>query len=147
MAAISSDDALQRHAVLRRAAPRRSDAVRALRSGEAPALRLAQGDAFNDYLGTSIELKAPGRESWHAWLLLVEQLPVGIEGSPVPRNIVRNVFRPDWHSVVGRDPRLLAETRAMQIHEGAQAQRLRLVALLQDGRGRIRAITQTECRE
>jgi hypothetical protein len=33
----------------------------------------------------------------------------------------------------------------MQIHDGARPERLRLVALLQDGRGRIRAITQTEC--
>jgi len=35
--------------------------------------------------------------------------------------------------------------RAMQIHEGARPERLRLVALLQDSRGRIRAISRTEC--
>jgi hypothetical protein len=49
--------------------------------------------------------------------------------------------------VVARAPGRLAETRAMQIHEGAQADRLRLVAVLQDARGRIRAINRTECPE
>ena len=92
-----------------------------------------------------MELKEPGREPWHAWLLLVEQLPAGAEGSPVPRNLVRNVFRPDWANVARRAPGMLAEARVMQIHEGARPERLRLVALLQDARGRIRAITQTEC--
>ena len=80
-----------------------------------------------------------------AWLLLVEQLPAGTEGSPVERNLVRNVFRPDWGKVMSRPPGRLAEDRAMQIHEGARAERLRLVAVLQDQRGRIRAISRTEC--
>jgi hypothetical protein len=110
-------------------------------------LRLAQGEAFNDYIGTAMELKEPGRERWHPWLLLVEKLPAGLEGSPVPRNLVRNVFRPDWGRPLARAPGLVADDRAMQIHEGARTNRLRLVALLQDGHGAIRAITQTECPE
>jgi hypothetical protein len=60
---------------------------RSQRRGHEPArgcgrLRLAHGEAFNDYIGTSIELKEPGRERWRAWLLLVEQLPAGTEGQP-----------------------------------------------------------------
>jgi hypothetical protein len=78
--------------------------------------------------------------------LLVESLPVGTEGSPVARNLVRNVFRADWANVMRRAPGRLAETRAMQIHAGAEPDRLRLVGVLHDGRGRIRAITRTECR-
>ena len=98
-------------------------------------------------MGASIELQAPGRTAWQPWLLLVERLPAGTEGSPVARNLVRNVFRPDWDKVPSAPPARLAETRAMQIREGARPDRLRLVALLQDARGRIRAISQTECSE
>jgi hypothetical protein len=145
LSAVATDDAVDRLDLLGRAPPERSDTVTTIRSGDPVPLRLAQGDAVNDYVGTTMELKDPGREPWHAWLLLVEQLPAGAEGSPGPRNLVRNVFRPDWAKVVGRPPGMLAEARVMQIHEGARPERLRLVALLQDARGRIRAITRTEC--
>lgn len=147
LSAVALDEAQERLAFLGRAVPDRADAVGTLRVGGTVQLRLAQGEAFNDYVGASIELQNPGREPWRAWLLLVESLPAGAEGSPVARNLVRNVFRPDtWGRPVGRAPRL-AELRPMQVHEGAQPQRLRLVAVLHDGRGRIRAISRTECRE
>jgi hypothetical protein len=145
LAAVALDDALERLAFLKRPAPARSDAVFQRREGDPAVLRLAQGDAFNDYIGTSMELQAPGRQEWHAWLLLVEQLPAGTEGSPVERNLVRNVFRPDWWKAAGRPPGPLAEGRAMQIHEGARPERLRLVAVLADSRGHIRAISRTAC--
>lgn len=146
LAVVASDDALERLATLRHAAPGKAGAVTSRREGEALPLRLAQGAAFNDYVGASVELKDPPREPWRAWLLLVESLPAGTEGSPVARNLVRNVFRTDWGNVMRRTPGRLAETRAMQIHAGAKPERLRLVGVLHDGRGRIRAITQTECR-
>jgi len=146
LAAVASQDAIERLRYLRIDAPARSSSVASRRQGDPVPLRLAQGQAFNDYVGTSIELKEHAGDAWRAWLLLVEQLPAGIEGSPVARNLVRNVFRPDWAGTVGRAPGRLAETRTMQIHEGARPERLRLVAVLQDGRGRIRAISQTECR-
>jgi hypothetical protein len=63
----------------------------------------------------------------------------------VARNLVRNVFRPDWGDAAHRARGRLAEARAMQIHEGAKPERLRLLAILQDARGRIRAISRTEC--
>ena len=94
----------------------------------------------------SIELEAAGSEAWHAWLLLVEKMPAGADGSPVPRVVVRKVFRPDWQGT-DRGPGALAETRSMQMPARSRPERLRLVAVLQDGRGRMRAITQTECRE
>jgi hypothetical protein len=147
LSAVASDEAVERLHVLGRQVPEKSDAVTTRREGDQRVLRLAQGGAVNDYVGASIELKSPGRDAWRAWLLLVERLPAGTEGSPVARNVVRNVFRPDWGKVMARTPGRLAETRAMQIHDGAQAERLRLVAVLQDARGRIRAISQTECSE
>lgn len=143
LAAVASSDAAARLKALRQPLPARTAALTSRRSGAAPGVRVALGQSFNDYIGTSIELADAGGEPWQAWLVLVERLPAGTEGSPVPRNLVRNVFRPDWGraAAAGR----LAESRAMQIHEGASPPRLRLVALLQDGRGRMRAIVQSEC--
>jgi hypothetical protein len=141
LAAVALDEATERLQFLKRSVPARSDAVFGRREGEPLPLRVAQGDAFNDYIGTSLELKkAPGGEEWHPWLLLVEQLPAGTEGSPVERHLVRNVFRPEW-----RRGAPLADERAMQIHQGARPERLRLVGVLADSRGRIRAISRTAC--
>jgi hypothetical protein len=143
LSTVAAGEAAERLALLGRRRPPQSIAVTTRRTGAPVALRLAQGDTFNDYVGASIELRAPGRERWRAWLLLVEELPAGTEGSPVARNLVRNVFRPDWDATASAGP--LAETRAMQIHAGARAERLRLVAVLHDARGRIRAIRRTAC--
>lgn len=139
------DEAAERLQALGRPAPARADAVFGRRSGEGVPLRVALGEAFNDYIGTSMELPRPGQEPWHASLLLVESLPAGAEGSPVARNLVRKVFRPDWDRAGVRQGGL-EERRAMQLQEGTRPERLRLVAVLQDSRGRIRAISRTECR-
>lgn len=147
LAAVAVDEAAQRLAFLRRPAPDRTLAVTTARKGAPPAVRLAQGAAFNDYVGASIELPLAGREGWHAWLLLVEALPAGTEGSPVARNLVRGVFTPqDWAAAAGK-PRRLAELRSMQIRAGAQPDRLRLVALVHDRDGRLRGASRTDCRE
>jgi len=146
LAAVALDEATERLVALKRAVPARSDAVFSRRAGTPVPLRLALGDAFNDYIGTSVELKSREREEWHTWLLLVEQLPAGTEGSPVERHLVRNVFRPDWKPA-GRPAGGLAENRAMQIHAGVRPERLRLVAVLADSRGHIRAIRRTACSE
>jgi hypothetical protein len=144
---VALDEASERLRFLRRPAPERTLAVTSAREGAPVKLRIAQGQSFNDYIGASIELEAADRESWQAWLLLVERLPAGVEGSPVPRTLVRNVFRPHGWELPRRGARRLEENRAMQIHEGARPDRLRLVALAQDVRGRMRVIRQTECRE
>jgi hypothetical protein len=141
------DEAMDRLYFLKREVPDQFTAVFSQREGERARLRLAQGASINDYVGASIELRSPGREVWHTWLLLVETLPAGTEGSPVERNLVRNVFRPPWWDVMRRPPGLLAEARPMQIHEGAHPGRLRLVGLLQDVHGQMRAIRRTECRD
>jgi hypothetical protein len=145
LSAVALEDGRERLRVLGKPLPARSDAVFGRRQGKPVPLRLAQGDAFNDYIGTSMELRAPGREPWEAWLLLVEDLPAGTEGSPVERHLVRNVFRPEWPAPAGRAGGALEENRSMQIHPGARPERLRLVAVLADARGHIRAISRTAC--
>ncbi|MBI5276163.1 MAG: hypothetical protein HY854_06855 [Burkholderiales bacterium] len=140
LSAAASNDALARLQALKRKAPARMAAVRAAAAGPAPRVRIAQGVPINDYIGTSIELKGgpPGR--WRAWLLLVEALPAGTEGSPVARNLVRNAFVTGWD---GRRP--LYEARSMQLREGTHPSRLRLVALVEDAQGRIRGMARSEC--
>jgi hypothetical protein len=146
LSTVASRDALERLATLGLAPPTRMEARTLRRTGPPVALRAARGMAFNDYLGTSIELKPTGRTGWDAWLVLVETLPAGTEGSPVERNLVRNVFRPDWGRPGARARAALTETRAMQIHAGAQPDRLRLVALVHDRSGRLAAATMTDCK-
>jgi hypothetical protein len=145
LAAVALEDASERLRFLGKPVPARADAVFGRREGKPLPLRVAQGDAFNDYIGTSMELNAPGQHDWQPWLLLLEELPAGTEGSPVERHLVRNVFRPDWSRPAGGRRGALADTRAMQIHEGARPERLRLVGVLADSRGRIRAISRTAC--
>jgi hypothetical protein len=141
-------EALARLQALRRAAPERTDTARTVRAGPPQRLHLAHGQPFNDYVGTSIELQAPRAGRWQAWLLLVEQLPVGAEGSPVARNLVRNVFQPPWDAAPrGKPPARLVEARPMQIPEGTRREHLRLVALLYDERGRLVAAAQSHCAE
>lgn len=149
LSAVASREALDRLATLRRPVPPRAAAHTRLRKGAPLQARVALGSAFNDYIGATIALRAGGRPRWDAWLLLVEELPAGTEGSPVARNLVRNVFRPDWGGPASRPsaPGPLNELRPMQIHAGARPERLRLVALVADARGDMRAIVRTECRE
>ena len=147
LASAASDDAMERLDWLRHRTPATVDTVTSKREGNPVHLRIAHGEAFNDYVGISMELDDAGSDVWHAWLLLVERIPAGAEGSPIARNLVRKVFRPESWSKVGRGSGPLAETRSMQVPKWTRPERVRLVAVLQDGRGRIRAITQTECRE
>lgn len=139
----ASRDTLERLQALGRKAPPHSDAVRTAVRPSGHRLRIAQGEPVNDYIGTSIAV-TPGRTGpVRAWLLLVETLPAGAEGSPVARNLVRNVFQPSWPSA--RAGRKLEEARPMQIHEGTRPGRLRLVGLVEDAQGRLVVATQTRC--
>lgn len=113
-------------------------------------LRVAQGPALNGYLGVSIALRPASRlkKPVIAWLALVETIPAGVEGSPVERNLVRNVLSPAWSG-----PEALSksqgmhrvETRVMGIPAGANPQRLRVVGWVEDMQGRIRVIAQSHC--
>src|SRR5688572_11036282 len=96
LSTVASRDGLERLQALRRTVPPASEVVTSRRTGKSLNLRLAQGEAFNDYIGASIELKGAGTAPWQAWLVLVEALPAGTEGSPVARKLVRNVFQPPW---------------------------------------------------
>ncbi len=148
LASVASRDALTRLKALRQPLPARGDTSQQKLVAAARTLRVAHGLPFNDYIGTSIELKPAGRAPWTAWLLLVETLPAGTEASPVERNLVRNALQPSWNlgpALSKEEQARLFESRPMAIPEGARPERLRVVGWVEDARGRIRAIAQSRC--
>jgi len=107
-------------------------------------LRLALGRAVNDYIGTSVQWQAPHKQVGQSlWLLLVEALPAGTEGSPVPRLLVRNSLHQELPAST-KTP--WKELRAMRIPEGADPERLQLLGWVQDAGGRMLAISETVCK-
>jgi hypothetical protein len=143
LSAAATRDALARLDALQRSAPTTVDPVR--RTVQAPkrGLRVSHGLPFNGYLGTSIELRQPRMEQWSGWLLLVETIPAGSDGTPIERNLVRNALQLAWPA--GPEQPRLFESRPMSIPDGAKPERLRVVGWVQDGRGRMRAIAQSRC--
>jgi hypothetical protein len=141
LSAAALPEALARLDALGRGRPLLVDTLRGHRQGRVGSLRVAHGIVFNGYIGASIDWKAPGAGPWTGWLALVESLPAGTEGSPVARNLVRNLLQVPWPAAPGR--RL--ESRPLSIPEGAHADRLRVVGWVEDARGVIRAISESVC--
>jgi hypothetical protein len=148
LSAAASRDAVQRLKALGRPAPPQAGTARHKLQRSGRQLRVAQGLPFNGYIGTSIELKPGGTGPWKAWLLLVETIPAGSDGTPVERNLVRNALQPPWD---GKTPppqqaqERLFESRPMSIPEGAKPERLRVVGWVEDARGRVVAAAQSRC--
>jgi len=115
-------------------------------------LRVAHGLPVNDYIGTSIEAAPPRalRTSGevNAWLLLVETIPAGVEGSPVERNIVRNAFITSWSgrdALSKQEQKRFYESRPMRVADGARTPRLRVVGWLQDAQVKVLATAASRC--
>ncbi|MEJ6022518.1 hypothetical protein [Ramlibacter sp. PS4R-6] len=138
LSAVAVRDAQERLDSLRRKVPPDAATQFTARTASPYKLRIAHGLPINDYIGVAIEVSPPAQGAT-AWLLLVETLPKGTEGSAVERNLVRNTF---VTTAPGR-----YEIRSMQIPEGAQPSRLRVVGWLEDSGGKIRAIAQSRCRK
>lgn len=147
LSAAASRDSLARLQALGRKAPSQADSSRKQAAAQARKLRVAHGLPFNNYVGASIALQPASGGPWKAWLLLVESIPAGVEGSPVQRNLVRNVFQPPWDVTPRTQNRAqrLIESRPMSIPEGAKVERLRVVGWVEDAHGHIRGIAQSRC--
>jgi hypothetical protein len=149
LASVARRDGLVRLEALHRKLPERSDVSHIKAQPRQRKLRVVRGLPFNDYIGTSIELQPATGGPWKAWLALVETIPIGIEGTPVERNLVRNVFQPPWDSAQAAPKdkaQKLMESRPMQIPEGAKGNRLRVIGWVEDARGRVVAAAQSVCR-
>ena len=154
LSAAATNDALVRLDTLARPVPQQTDVHVETAGAASPAtLRVAHGQAFNDYLGTSIAFTPDQRMRQHGpWsfhLLLVESVPAGTDGTAVPRNVVRNMLHGMWdgrNALSKRERSSWKEMRPMRIPEGAQPQRLRMVGWVQDAQGRVVAAAQSACR-
>lgn len=148
LSAAASRDAPARLEALGRPVPARAASSHRKVQREPRRVRVAQGPAFNGYIGASIELTPAGAEPWRAWLLLVETIPAGSEGTPVARNLVRNALQPAWDiakPLSEEEQRRRFEARPLSIPEGAKTERLRVVGWVEDARGRIVAAAQSRC--
>ncbi|MES3002031.1 MAG: hypothetical protein V4787_15170, partial [Pseudomonadota bacterium] len=148
LSAAASRDALARQESLHRPLTERAEVVRHAISTAAGKLRVAHGLPFNGYIGASIELKPGSGGPWNAWLALVETIPAGTEGTPVPRNLVRNVLQVSWEggrSLSKQEQTRLFESRPMSIPEGANPKRLHVVGWVEDARGRLVSAAQSVC--
>jgi len=148
LSAAASRDSLARLQALGRKPPVQAETshLKPLQGGHK--LRVAHGLPFHDYIGTSIEFKPATGGPWKAWLLLVETIPPGTEGTPVERNLVRNAFQPAWDSAMPlskEEQKGLLESRPMSIPEGANRERLRVVGWVEDARGHVVAVAHSRC--
>lgn len=153
LSAAANRDARMRLEALGRLAPTTSSITSTqVVGGRANRLRVAQGVPVGGYIGASIELKTtlmPRRqEALSAWLVLVETIPAGVEGSPLERNLVRNVLLSTWNKpdqLSKTEQVVLHEMRPLNIPPGAAPERLRAVGWVQDARGRVLAAAQSVC--
>jgi hypothetical protein len=153
LAAAASRDGLARLESLRKPLPARtSSASHRVEPLPGSSLRVAHGLALGDYMAASIELKPIPRaskgQSWTAWLALVETLPAGTEGSPVARNLVRNLFQPNWdgRKQLSKDEQnRFFEQRSMRIAPGVDASRLRVIGWVENPTGQVVAAAESQC--
>ena len=153
MSAVATRDALSRLESLKNLPPATTSAqVQAVRGVKGATLRVAHGQPLADYVGASIALKpipASARgQNWIAWLALVETLPAGTEGSPVARNLVRNLLQAPWNvrkQLSKTEQHRFFDQRSMSIAAGADASRLRVIGWVENQKGQIVAAAASQC--
>jgi hypothetical protein len=134
----------------------------------ASTLRVAHGLPVGGYIGASIEFKPSAAlrnqaltpkklsspldiRTVEAYLLLVETLPAGAEGSNVERNLVRNVLNISWdlNQQLSRSQedgfKPLFESRPFSLPQGVNPDRLRVLGWVQDSKAKVLAIAQSRC--
>lgn len=153
LSAVASRDAEARLHALGRPAPAQARSqTQPVRGFKGARLRVSHGLPLNDYLGASIELKPipalATKAPWTAWLALVETLPAGTEGSPVERNLVRNVFQSSWNGhkkLLKSEQNRFFDARSMNIAPGAAPSRLRVMGWVENEQGQVMAAAQSRC--
>ncbi|MHB1200939.1 MAG: hypothetical protein ACYCZ6_15575 [Polaromonas sp.] len=153
LSAVASRDALARLQALGQQVPAQAQAAsRPVKGIQGATLRVSHGLPVADYIGASIELKpipvAARNQRWTAWLALVETLPAGTEGSPVERNLVRNLLQPIWDGrkqLLKTEQNRFFESRPMNIAPGANPSRLRVIGWVEDEKGQVLAAAQSRC--
>ena len=149
LSAAASRDALTRLAHLKQAMPVGAlVTTRPVTSARSYSLRVAHGLPVNDYVGASIEMKPAQPGHWTAWLLLVETIFAGTEGSPVERRLARNLFKTEWFRPRAKDKTVsvsFMESRPLNIPVGAHPDNLSVLGWVEDGQGLIGSIALSSC--
>ncbi len=152
LSAVASRDGLKRLQSLGRDVPQTaSDDTHRVTGLSGSRLRVARGLALSAYVGASIELKplpaSANGQQWTAWLALVESLPKGTEGSPVARNLVRNLVQVDWNGsmATAQAQKRFFESRVMSVASGAKPERLSVIGWVQNSRGEVLVAAQSRC--
>lgn len=153
LSAAATRDALQRLQDLGRGVPSFSDTHTAEVQPLPGRLRVANGLAMNDYLGTGIAFQPAPRNLLPAGryaytLVLVERVPAGTAGTPVERYVVRNALQGNWNAGIPlskKEQSAWIDNRSMRTPEGTDAERLFVAGWLQDAQGRIVAAAQSRC--
>ncbi len=164
LSAAARRGSLERLNALQRLTPPQTDVHIATSGHTLPGrFRVALGPAVNDYVGSVVSYAGPSpassrmpKEGFTVWLALVENIPAGMEGTAVPRNLVRNVFRTQWQpsNQLSKSERrnLPANTRwidrvAMQLPASADPARLSLVGWMQGAEAGIVSMARAVCVE
>ena len=154
LSAAATRDANDRLAALHRAAPTTSHTIQTPVAKRPYRMRVAHGLPFNGYIGASMELPQsevrPVPLPVTGWLVLVETIAAGTEGTPVERNLVRNSLTRTWdgrHQLSKDEQKRLWESRPMGLGATARPERLRVVGWVEDAHGRIITAAQSRCAE
>ena len=153
LSAAATRDALARLAELNQSHPKTQGYTAVATAGLSGAtLRVAHGPAVSGYLGASISLTLQAGASFvgplQAWLLMLETLPAGFEGSPVSRNLVRNALMPSWNiplKLQNKEHLVFNEIRPMNIPRGAHTERLGVAGWVQDANGKVLMSALSAC--
>ena len=155
LSAVASRDGLNRLQALGKSLSAQTVASNSIvKKRQGATLRVAHGLPLSGYLGTSIEFKAgpatAKAQPATAWLVLVETLPEGTEGSPVERNLVRNSVQIGLQPNKSGRKQLLNkerffESRVMSIASGVNPERLRVIGWVEDQAGQVVVAAQSRC--
>ena len=110
----------------------------------APRLRIADGPAWNGYIGLQLTVhrNAPLPEGSVAYMALVERVAAGSEGSDVARQLVRNVVGPlSLEELATTSP--VRHFRAMRLIDAAQTDKLASVAWVESAQGQVLTASQS----
>jgi hypothetical protein len=136
--------------------PKTQQIVKTSISSSAYKIRVAHGLAVAGYMGASIELSQfpknlPSTKNLTAVLLLTETIPKGTAGSPIERNLVRNMLIETWRlaPVSGKnsDNQAILTRRPLSIPAGVNPDNLHVFGWIHDDKGRVLAAAKTLCIE
>jgi hypothetical protein len=104
----------------------------------APRLRIADGPAWNGYIGLRLVItrRAAVPAGALAYAALVEQVPAGSDGSPIARQLVRAVSGPMGLGELATQ-RTVEFLRAVTLPAGSRVDRLASVAWIETTEGRV----------